>query len=65
MISENHAPDEIYESVRKELSENEIVDLSYAIAAINAGIASPFLHEQSRETIALANTRRLSPLPDL
>jgi AhpD family alkylhydroperoxidase len=36
LISQNHAPDELYESVRKEFSENEIVDLTYAIATINA-----------------------------
>ena len=36
LISENHAPDELYEATRKEFSENELVDLTYAIAAINS-----------------------------
>jgi AhpD family alkylhydroperoxidase len=36
LISQNHAPDELYESVRKEFSENELVDLTYAVATINA-----------------------------
>jgi AhpD family alkylhydroperoxidase len=36
LISENHAPDELYEATRKEFSENELVDLTYAIATINA-----------------------------
>jgi len=36
LISQNHVPDELYESVRKEFSENELVDLTYAVATINA-----------------------------
>jgi len=36
LISQNHVPDELYERVRKEFSENEIVDLTYAVATINA-----------------------------
>ena len=36
LISENHAPDELYDSTRKEFSEQEMVDLTYAIATINA-----------------------------
>jgi AhpD family alkylhydroperoxidase len=36
LISQNHAPDELYDSTRKEFSEQEIVDLTYAIATINA-----------------------------
>ncbi|HMH80681.1 MAG TPA: carboxymuconolactone decarboxylase family protein [Candidatus Acidoferrum sp.] len=35
-ISENHAPDEIYDATLKEFSEQELVDLTYAIATINA-----------------------------
>ena len=36
LISENHAPDELYEATCKEFNEQELVDLTYAIAAINA-----------------------------
>jgi AhpD family alkylhydroperoxidase len=36
LISQNHAPDALYDAVRKEFSENELVDLTYAIATINA-----------------------------
>jgi AhpD family alkylhydroperoxidase len=36
LISQNHAPDDLYDAVRKEFSENELVDLTYAIATINA-----------------------------
>ena len=35
-ISRDHAPDAVYESVRKQFSEKELADLSWAIAAINA-----------------------------
>lgn len=36
LISENHAPDEIYDATRKEFTEQELVDLTYAITTINA-----------------------------
>ncbi|MCL5067726.1 MAG: carboxymuconolactone decarboxylase family protein [Thaumarchaeota archaeon] len=36
LISENHVPDEVYEEARKHFSERELVDLTYAIIAINA-----------------------------
>ena len=36
LISENHAPDEIYDATLKEFTEQELVDLTYAIATINA-----------------------------
>ena len=36
LISENHAPDEIYDATLKEFNEQELVDLTYAIATINA-----------------------------
>jgi len=36
LISQTHAPDEVYEGVRKEFTENELVDLTYAVATINA-----------------------------
>jgi alkylhydroperoxidase family enzyme len=42
LVSENHVPDELYEAVRKEFSENELVDLTYAVATENAGIASRY-----------------------
>jgi AhpD family alkylhydroperoxidase len=35
LISENHVPDEIYESARKHFSETELIDLTMAIIAIN------------------------------
>ena len=33
---ETHVPDEVYEAVKKEFTEAEIVDLTYAVAAINS-----------------------------
>lgn len=35
LVSENHAPEELYREVRKEFSEKELVDLTLAIIAIN------------------------------
>ncbi len=35
-VSESHVPDEVYESVRKQFSEKELADLTFAIATINA-----------------------------
>ncbi len=36
LISQTHAPDDIYEQVRAQFSEQETVDLTLAIATINA-----------------------------
>ncbi len=36
LVSQTHVPDEVYEEVKKEFSEAEIVDLTHAVAAINA-----------------------------
>lgn len=35
LVSQTHVPDEVYEAVKKEFSEAEIVDLTYAVIAIN------------------------------
>ena len=35
LVSESHVPDEVYESVRGQFSEEELVHLSLAIVAIN------------------------------
>ena len=35
LISENHVPDEIYNSVRKHFSEQELVNLTMAVITIN------------------------------
>ena len=35
-ITDGHVPDAVYESVRGHFSEKELVDLSWAVAAINA-----------------------------
>ncbi len=35
-ISSSHAPDEVFEDVRKQFSEKEIADLTLAIATINS-----------------------------
>ena len=35
-ITEDHAPDEVYETVRQQFSEKETADLTLAIATINA-----------------------------
>jgi AhpD family alkylhydroperoxidase len=36
LVAETHVPDDVYEEVRKQFSEKEIVDLTYAVAVINA-----------------------------
>lgn len=36
LVSETHVPDNAYEDVRKQFSEKEVVDLTYAIATINS-----------------------------
>lgn len=35
LVAENHVPDEIYDKVRQHFSEQELVDLSLAVVAIN------------------------------
>jgi AhpD family alkylhydroperoxidase len=35
-VAENHVPDELFERIRTELSEAEIVDLTLAVTTINA-----------------------------
>ena len=35
LVSETHVPDEVYNDVKRQFSEKEIVDLSAAVAAIN------------------------------
>lgn len=36
LVAETHVPDSIYEQVRRQFNEKEIVDLTYAIAGINS-----------------------------
>src|SRR5579863_6838696 len=36
LVSQTHVPDSVYEEVRKQFSEKEIVDLTYLAATINA-----------------------------
>jgi AhpD family alkylhydroperoxidase len=36
LVSETHVPESVYEVARKQFSEQELVDLTYAVAAINA-----------------------------
>lgn len=36
LVAQTHVPDEVYEEVRKEFTEAELVDLTYAVLAINA-----------------------------
>ncbi len=57
-ISESHVPDQVYERARKHFSEKELVDLTFAIVAINgwnrlsvsfrslAGIYQPVKHKE-------------------
>jgi AhpD family alkylhydroperoxidase len=44
LVSQTHAPDEVFERLRAQFSEKEIVDLTYAVAMINLWnrIAIPF-----------------------
>ena len=62
LISQSHAPDEVYEQARKQFSEKELVDLTMVIIAINgwnrlaigfrsvAGTYQPTKHEQRQPT---------------
>ena len=34
LVAQTHVPDDVYEAVKKEFNEAEIVDLTYAVAAI-------------------------------
>lgn len=36
LVSQTHVPDEVYEQVRKHFSEKELLDLTFAIVAINS-----------------------------
>lgn len=36
LVTEGHVPDSVYEAVRAHFSEKEIIDLTWAVAAINA-----------------------------
>jgi AhpD family alkylhydroperoxidase len=36
LISDSHAPDDIYERTRKQFTDEELVNLTYAVATINA-----------------------------
>ena len=36
LLDEGHVPDEVYEIVRKEFSEEELIDLTLAVASINS-----------------------------
>lgn len=36
LVAQTHVPDEVFEEVKKEFSEAEIVDLTHAVMAINA-----------------------------
>jgi len=36
LVSQTHVPDEVYEEVRKHFSEKELLDLTFAVAAINS-----------------------------
>ena len=35
LVAESHVPDEVYERVRKEFSEEELIDLTLAVVTIN------------------------------
>lgn len=36
LVAQTHVPDEVYEEVKTEFTEAELVDLTYAVVAINA-----------------------------
>ncbi len=36
LVAQTHVPDEVYETVKKEFTEAELVDLTYAVMAINS-----------------------------
>jgi alkylhydroperoxidase family enzyme len=35
LVADSHVPDEVYEEVRKQFSEKELVDLTVAVVTIN------------------------------
>ncbi len=61
-IAETHAPDEVFEQVREQFDEKEIVDLTLAITTINAwnriaiGFRAPIGQYQPHEHHAAAAT---------
>jgi AhpD family alkylhydroperoxidase len=36
LVNESHVPDEVYEEARKQFSDEELIDLTIAIAAVNS-----------------------------
>jgi AhpD family alkylhydroperoxidase len=61
LISETHAPDDVFERVSAHFSEKEIVDLTYAIASINtwnriaiAFRAVPGTYQPAKKTAAVS-----------
>ena len=36
LVTEGHVPDEVYEEARREFSEQELIDLTFAVATINS-----------------------------
>ena len=61
LISQTHAPDDVFERVSAHFSEKEIVDLTYAIACINtwnriaiAFRAVPGTYQPAKKTVAVS-----------
>ena len=52
LITDGHVPDDVFERVRKHFNDKELVDLNYAVAAINAWnrIAIPFRSVPAQST---------------
>jgi AhpD family alkylhydroperoxidase len=62
LVSEGHVPDRVYNLARRQFSEKELVDLNYAVMAINAwnrlAIAFRKQPRTSRQTAAEPGTRK-------
>jgi AhpD family alkylhydroperoxidase len=60
LISENHAPDEIYTRVREQFSEEELVNLSLAIVATNGWNRLVIGFRREAGSYQAADVKRLS-----
>ncbi|HUI74869.1 MAG TPA: carboxymuconolactone decarboxylase family protein [Candidatus Acidoferrum sp.] len=61
LVAQTHVPDEVFEAAKKEFSEQELVDLTYAVAAINSwnrlaismrAVPGPYQPQQKKATVA-------------
>ena len=62
LVAQTHVPDEVFVEVKKEFSEAEIVDLTYAVMAINGwdrmAISMRVVPEEYKATMKKDNATR-------